>query len=169
MVRKTNHTPKISIAVLNWPQVFSWEGRFLLEFGGTGEDRLIHPRNAIFHEQGQCFVVSDTGNDVLKVYDSYGELVRIIGRPGRDRGEFRGPRGLAVDRYGHVIVCDFENHRLQFVRLDGAVVNTFGTHGKGVGQFAFPLSVSVVDGAKVVVSDWGNNRIQVFKCRGLDG
>lgn len=159
------------IIVTDWNnhriQVFSADGKFLFKFGDTGDERLIHPRNAIYHDSAECFIVSDTGNDVLKVYDKEGDMLRVIGRPGKKKGEFCGPRGLAMDRNGHVIVCDFENHRLQFLRLDGTVVNTFGINGKGIGQFAFPLSVAVVDGSKVIVSDWGNNRIQIFKCRDL--
>ena len=146
-------------------QVFNRDGKFLFKFGDFGEDRLIHPRFAIYHDLEECFVVSDTGNDVVKVYDSRGKLLRIIGRPGYKKGEFCGPRGLAIDKNQNIIVCDFENHRLQVFSIDGTVLNSFGTHGKGIGQFAFPLSISVVGGSRVIVSDWGNNRIQMFKYR----
>lgn len=146
-------------------QVFSPDGKFLFKFGDTGEDRLIHPRFAIYHDKEERFVVSDTGNDVIKVFDQNGDLIRIIGRPGHKKGEFCGPRGLAIDKNQNIIVCDFENHRLQVVTIRGVVLNSFGTNGKGIGQFAFPLSVSVVGGSRVIVSDWGNNRIQIFKYR----
>lgn len=120
----------------------------------------------MYHEKENCFVVSDTGNNVLKVFDSEGKFSHVIGRPGQKRGELRGPRGLAVDKDGNIVVCDFENHRLQFFKVDGTVLNSFGTRGKGIGQFAFPLSVSITGGGtRVVVSDWGNNRIQIFKSR----
>lgn len=99
------------------------------------------------------------------MFDQEGRFSHVIGSPGRKRGELCGPRGLAIDNDNNVVVCDFENHRLQFFKIDGTVLNSFGTRGKGIGQFAFPLSISITGGTKVVVSDWGNNRIQIFKSR----
>lgn len=160
---------KDRVIVTDWNnhrvQVFSHEGKFLFKFGDAGNDRLIHPRFAIYHDAEERFVVSDTGNDVVKVYDQNGDLLRIIGKPGSKKGEFCGPRGLAIDKNQNIIVCDFENHRLQVFSIKGVVLNSFGTNGKGIGQFAFPLSVSVVGENRVIVSDWGNNRIQIFKYR----
>ena len=160
---------KDRVIVTDWNnhrvQVFSPDGKFLFKFGDAGNDRLIHPRFALYHDSEERFVVSDTGNDVVKIYDQNGDLLRIIGRPGHKKGEFCGPRGLAIDKNQNIIVCDFENHRLQVFNIRGVVLNSFGTNGKGIGQFAFPLSVSVVGGSRVIVSDWGNNRIQIFKYR----
>lgn len=160
---------KDRVIVTDWNnhrvQVFSPDGKFLFKFGDAGNDRLIHPRFALYHDSEERFVVSDTGNDVVKIYDQNGDLLRIIGRPGHKKGEFCGPRGLAIDKNQNIIVCDFENHRLQVFNIKGVVLNSFGTNGKGIGQFAFPLSVSVVGGSRVIVSDWGNNRIQIFKYR----
>lgn len=155
------------IVVTDWQnhrvQVFSAEGKFLFNFGTGIPEKLKHPREAIFLSSQNIFVVSDTGNNVLKVFDEKGNFLRIIGKPGNKKGELYSPRGLVVDKENRLIVCDFDNHRLQFFNLqDGKALNSFGSKGINVGQFNNPLAVAVINKEEIIVTDWRNDRVQIF-------
>ncbi|XP_032232491.1 E3 ubiquitin-protein ligase TRIM71 [Nematostella vectensis] len=144
-------------------QVFNSEGRFQFAFGSSPQDQLKHPRDAIYHEPAEKFFVSDTGHNVLKVYDKKGKFLRTIGKPGNKKGELFSPRGLAIDKKGRLIVCDFDNHRLQFFSVkDGTVLNSFGSKGMHLGQFMNPMGVALLGEDQLIVTDWRNDRIQVF-------
>lgn len=67
-----------------------------------------------------------------------------------------------MDKLDRIVVCDFDNHRVQFFRFDGICLNSFGSKGKSLGQFDRPMGVALLNGDQIVVSDWGNDRIQVF-------
>ena len=158
------------IIVTDWNnhriQVFSSDGRFLFKFGDQSGDKLKHPRNAIYSPTEECFIVSDTGHNVIKVYDKKGKFMRTIGKPGSKRGELFSPRGIAIDRNDRIIICDFDNHRIQFFDLKGHCLNSFGAKGGGIGQFNYPTGVAVLEDDKleeqILVTDWGNDRIQIF-------
>ena len=57
--------------------------------------------------------VSDAGNHRVSVFTSEGQFVTSFGRKGVGPGEFKFPRGLAVDNNGVVDVCDSDNNRVQ--------------------------------------------------------
>jgi hypothetical protein len=48
-------------------------------------------------------------------------VVETVGRTGPGVGEFRAPRGLAIDRRGSLYVADSLNHRVQRIATDGGV------------------------------------------------
>jgi hypothetical protein len=72
--------------------------------------------------------------------------------------------GIALDGAGHLIVAEWENHRIQILRYsDGSHVQTIGEQGSGNLQFNGPRSV-VVDGqGRIIVVDSCNHRIQVLQ------
>lgn len=144
-------------------QVFTTEGKFLFNFGNDIPEKLKHPRDAIFCESQNVFVVSDTGNNVLKTFDKKGTFLHSIGKPGNKKGELYSPRGLAVDSEQRLIVCDFDNHRIQFFNLkDRKALSSYGSKGTNIGQFSNPIAVASIPDEKVIVTDWRNDRLQVF-------
>ena len=148
-------------------QVFHRSGHFSFKFGDQGLRRLSRPSCAVFYKDQ--FVVSDTFNHCLKIYDKQGIFVRQIGRAGKDIGQFRNPRGLALDPKGNILVCDSANCRIQVLDCEGNFLTTFGSMGCETGQFCFPCAVSLMSDqadncARIVVSDCNNNRLQSFKC-----
>ena len=87
-----------------------------------------------------------------------------FGKKGHGDGELDTPRGLSVDKAGHLMVCDVGNHRVQVFELSGKFVTKFGTKGSGIGEFDDgPDSIAVLSDGRIVASDWGNDRIQIFK------
>lgn len=154
------------IVVADWNnhriQVFSSDGIFMFTFGDTIKNKLKHPRAVTFCNERNRFVVSDTGNNVLKVFDPKGKFSHSIGTPGVKKGQLYSPRGVTVDKLDRIVVCDFDNHRVQFFRFDGTCLNSFGCKGKSLGQFNRPMGVALLKDHQIVISDWGNDRIQVF-------
>jgi len=93
--------------------------------------------------------------------------VRSVGCSGSGPGQFQFPKGLAVTENGHLLVCDFGNHRVQvFDMADGfKYVREWGAKGADEGQFNSPLDITVNCDGEFLVSDM-NNRIQIFDNQG---
>ncbi|MCK5941220.1 MAG: hypothetical protein KAI24_04550, partial [Planctomycetes bacterium] len=65
------------------------------------------------------------GKSWVHCYDKDRNYVKSFGGPGTDDGKMRTPHGLWMDTRGSeplLLVCDRENHRLQWFTLDGAFV-----------------------------------------------
>ena len=57
--------------------------------------------------------VSEGSNHRVSVFTSEGVFVSSFGSRGEGPGQFRFPRGVAVDYSGVVYVCDRDNNRVQ--------------------------------------------------------
>ena len=57
-------------------------------------------------------VVSDKGNNCLKVFTSGGEFIRKLGRQGSGDRELSAPCGVCEDQEGKIVVCDSGNKRV---------------------------------------------------------
>ncbi|XP_068675724.1 E3 ubiquitin-protein ligase TRIM71-like [Montipora foliosa] len=69
------------------------------------------PFYAIYYQDK--FFVSYCVYDCVKVFDKTGVYLHDIGCKGSNDGQFDGPRGLVIDKYNRLIVCDSRNHGLQ--------------------------------------------------------
>lgn len=58
-------------------------------------------------------------------------------------GKLMGPKGVSVDRNGHVIVVDNKSCCVFIFQLNGKLVTKFGNRGNGDRQFAGRLGRSV--------------------------
>jgi hypothetical protein len=94
----------------------------------------------------------------------------VIGGPGTEPGQLRGPVDLTLDSAGNVIVADTGNNRVQKFRPDGTLVwargKAGGTAGNGPGEFSRPKDVAVAPDGSVVVADSDNGRIQRLSADG---
>ena len=89
-------------------------------------------------------------------------VLSSFGRPGRNPGEFNGPRGIAVGPDGSVYVADSLNHRVQKFDPTGRFLAQVGSQGSGFGQFQEPWGVAVGPDGSVYVADTWNHRVQKF-------
>ena len=78
-----------------------------------------------------------------------------------------GPRGMALDAAGHVIVADFWGHAIRRISPGGTVATIAGGNGEGVrdgarehAQFAGPWGVAVHADGSIYVADSLGNRIR---------
>jgi hypothetical protein len=91
-------------------------------------------------------------------------FVSKFGSAGTGNGQFRAPRGLAIDSSGNVYVGDGNNSRVQKFTASGGFLTRWGSLGTGNGQFGqnSTYSIAISPSNSVFVSDRNNHRIQRF-------
>ena len=104
----------------NAVKVLSPDGTELLQ-SFSAPDCDESPWFAIFHQDR--FFVSYDGVRCVKVFSKEGEFCYNIGGEGPRVRQLNGPFGFVVDKYNNLIVCDYDNKRLQAFTLDGEFVN----------------------------------------------
>ena len=113
-----------------------------------------------FNHAGEI-VVSDV--DSVSVLTPNGTKLRSFGTRGSGLGQFRYPRGVAVDDEGNILVADCDNHRIQKFTNDGQFLQSVGTKGTGPLQFRSPSDVAFnAYNKKVYVVDNEYDRIQIL-------
>ncbi len=100
-------------------------------------------------------------------------MVRPAEGPGAQAG-FNGPRGVAIDGEGHVIVADMGNHRVRKIAPDGTVTTLAGSgtggyaDGRGAQASFYSLKAVAIDGeGHVIVADYSNHRVRKIEASGL--
>ncbi|HXE55969.1 MAG TPA: NHL repeat-containing protein, partial [Tepidisphaeraceae bacterium] len=145
-------------------QVFDRQWHKLFQFGsfGNGDGEFARPESLVI-DDGFVYV-TDACNHRIVVFTTEGKFVRNMGSAGSELGQFRFPYGLAEDREGHLIVCEFGNNRVQMIDKEtGRGLKVWGSAGRQPGELAYPWGVAVDKRDRVVAVDAGNNRLQVFE------
>lgn len=144
-------------------KIFSPEGKFIRKIGqeSNEEGSFTFPVHCV-----QCdkyFIVSDTLAHSIKVFDLEGAFLYQFGSKGDGVEDFNHPRCLAVDKSGHLLVCDSGNNRVQVFKPNDTslkFIGTIGKKGSQEGEFEQPFSVGVLSDGRIVVNDVGNKRMQ---------
>ena len=139
-------------------KIFSSSGECLHLFGG--EYSFVDPLHCI--QQGEYFIVSDFGDNCIKLFDLKGNFLFQFGMKGNRDGEFNQPAFMSVNKEGLLMVCDYSNNRVQVFDLSGKFVTKFGSKGGRAGEFQTSVATASLSDGRVVVSDSRNHRIQVF-------
>jgi DNA-binding beta-propeller fold protein YncE len=151
-------------------QKFDVAGNHLLTWGGQGNGpgQFQEPWGVAVDEEGQVYV-ADTWNHRVQVFDGEGRFVRQWGMHGQEQGldersagRFWGPRGIAIDGRGQVVVTDTGNKRVQVFTAEGELVTMFGGLGVEAGQMNEPVGVAVGPEGRVYVVDTWNRRVEAF-------
>ena len=155
-------------------------------FEGKAELEFNQPEDLIQAPDGN-FLIADTGNNRIQVFDAQGKFLRIIpppkakndaltaapadNRPANiiklETSGFRKPTGLAFDSEGKLYVTLMNNDII--VVLDypsGQVKYTIGSSGKKEGQFWMPMDIDIDDQDRIAVAEFRNKRVQILD---LDG
>jgi len=119
---------------------------------------------------GRIFVADGYGRSWVHVFDAERRYVKSFGGPGTEPGKMQTPHGLWLDARGKeplLLVCDRENHRLQWFTMDGAFVRLMDRDLRrpcNVWPFEAGLvvadlagRVTVLDGKDAVVAHLGDN------------
>ena len=101
------------------------------------------------------FIVSDTLNHCLKVYDGSGRFLHKIGEEGEADGQFKKPWGLCVDKYDSVLVCDRDNDRIQQFTVEGRFI---GKHDVNE-----PWGITTTTDGNILISGSSKNKIFITK------
>jgi DNA-binding beta-propeller fold protein YncE len=95
----------------------------------SNPQHLSKPTHLTVSQGHDRIFVSDEKTDQVVAFDRRGTYLFSIGGPGSEPGQFRRPRGLALDRQGRLHVADSDNGRIQIFDIDGHFIATLG--GKG--------------------------------------
>ena len=110
------------------------------------------------------FIVSERSSHKIFVYTRRGDKKHEFGSCGKGKGEFRHPKGVAVDKSdGCIFVADSSNNRIQKFTRAGHFMKLVGgpMRGSGSMQFNDPVGLKLYNN-KLYVCDADNHRIQVF-------
>jgi DNA-binding beta-propeller fold protein YncE len=155
---------------------FDPEGQHLGSWGTFGDatsddpapaGTLNQPWDVAVSPDGRWIYVADTWNHRIQKFTPSGSAVAMWGSANYDptSGDplgLWGPRGIAVDPQGRVLVADSGNKRIVVYDPDGNYVTQFGTGGMDVGQLEEPVGIAVDSQGRVYVADTWNQRVQVF-------
>ena len=89
-----------------------------------------------------------------------------LGMPILTLGGVEGPRGVAVNQLGEVVVTERDAGRVSVFSASGEKLRSFGSCGSGQGQFERPLGVAVDGEGNIIVADNANHRIQKLTSEG---
>jgi uncharacterized protein (TIGR03663 family) len=151
-------------------QKFDLEGNYLLTWGGQGNapGQFQEPWGLAVDDQGRVYV-ADTWNHRVQVFDGNGAFLNTWGTHaqmqglGADTAEFFwGPRDIAIDGQGRLLVMDTGNKRVQVFTTDGEFLTMFGGSGAGPGQMNEPVGVAVAPDGRIYVADTWNRRVEAF-------
>jgi DNA-binding beta-propeller fold protein YncE len=120
----------------------------------TLKKNFSYPFGVTVGPSGRIFV-ADSGNDVIKVFNSNLKLTKTW-------SGFNEPRQLAVDANENIYVADMLNNRIKILKSDGSVLTTINKYPGGP-KFKLPEGVAVTpDGNTLYIADSGNNRVSVW-------
>ena len=129
-----------------------------MKIGGQGS--LNGPVHCV--QCGEYFIVSDSNEHCIKVFNREGYFLYKFGNKGEGDGELHCPQFLSVTQSKHLLVCDRYNNRIQVFKADGTFVQKFGLKGSKSGKLNGPFSSAVLSNGHIVVSEIDNHRIQIF-------
>lgn len=125
-----------------------------IEFGkeGSAEGQLKSPVGVAADREGHVWV-SDSGNNRIEEFSSAGTFIKVLGWgvsngeskyetcttkckagiAGSGNGQFKEPKGIAVDEEGYVLVADAANNRLEVFSPSGEYVEKRGLASEPAG------------------------------------
>ncbi|MEZ5289725.1 MAG: TIGR03663 family protein [Vicinamibacterales bacterium] len=126
----------------------------------AGDGQFDEPSAVTVGPDGDV-VVADAANGRLQVFDAAGRFVRGWGESGltvpgtddRAAPRFLGPRGLAVDGAGRLVVADTGNRRLVFDALGGQRQGVLGPDLDVAPPLDIPTSVAADANGTLLVAD----------------
>src|SRR5919202_6328353 len=102
---------------------------------------------------------ADTGRNRLLVFSPGGQLIRQIGRGGKDLGAFTQPMMLAFAPDASFFVADWENSRIERWGPDFEAIDAWSTGFR-------PFGVAVDQLGRVFVPDTEGRRVAAYSARG---
>ena len=146
--------------------VFDLDGNFLRAFGN--KNILTRPVGIATDPTSNKVYVVDTGgieseNHHVLVFDGKsGELLKTIGKRGREKEAFNLPLQAATTSDGTLYVVDGGNFRIQKISKEGKFTGNFGTIGRRSGQFSRPKGIATDKDGNIYVVDTAFGNLQIF-------
>ena len=138
-------------------KVLSPDGTELLQAFGA-PDCDDSPWEAVCHQDK--FFVSYPAARCVKTFNNDGGFLYDIGNENAGKGQLIEPRGLAVDAFGNLIVCDAKNKNLNIFKLGGKFLWRIRDN-----LLECPWSIAVSPGTKwplFIIADSVKKSVMVF-------
>jgi len=161
--------------------VYDRNGKFITAYGG--KDVFARPAGIVLNLALDRIYVVDTWAHQVKALDrKTGKVLFVIGKNdpkpaesdadkdirdqywnrGSDKGEFRFPTFIALDKDGNLYIVDTLNFRVQIFDKDGKFIHAFGKIGNLPGNFYRPKGIGIDSEGHIYVADASFNNIQIF-------
>ena len=139
----------------NRVQVMSNEGEALFTIGDSGPERLSEPNCCISYKN--IFLVTQRGNHVIKAFDSSNTFLYQFGEKGNQDGQFNGACDMCFDDSNNLLVCDYDNNRVQQFSLDGRFT------GKTSIPLQSPSDIVTAPDGRILVTSHKAYKIYILK------
>ena len=117
--------------------------------------------------ENEVYVLDNDETCQIVVLDrSSGEVLRTMGGPGGERGQFKLPNSLCVGPDGYLYVTDTHNYRIQKLTRNGEPVWAKGMPGYGLGQFGRPRGLRAGPDGMLYVADAATEIVQMINAEG---
>ena len=131
-----------------------------------GHGLLIRPTGVSVDRSNGEIYVADTGAHEIKVFSAQLEILRSIGIPGTEPGQFNSPMHISV-RGDNLYVSDTLNARVQIYSiLDGTLQKIVGSRGTYVGNMVRPKGVAVDSGGNIYVVESYHDHLLIYDSEG---
>ncbi|MBL4699918.1 MAG: hypothetical protein JKX85_01545 [Phycisphaeraceae bacterium] len=111
--------------------------------------------------------VSDFISQTVLVMDRHnGTIIRTIGSPGSEPGQFVKPLGIDVDKDGNIFVADVLKCQVYKFKPDGTYESTFGAISDRIGGLVRPKQITVDPDGIIYVVDAAFQNVQLFNSEG---
>ncbi|NOX76509.1 MAG: 6-bladed beta-propeller [Gammaproteobacteria bacterium] len=128
------------------------------EFGFTDLER---PTGLAIDPATERVFVADTEEHNVKVFNSQGKLVQIIGKVGVGNGEFNAPTHVAFIG-GFLYVTDTFNARIQVFDAQGEYLKTVGERGGYLGNLVRPKGVTADTDGNIYIIESFHDYLLVY-------
>ncbi|HED36182.1 MAG TPA: 6-bladed beta-propeller [Gammaproteobacteria bacterium] len=148
--------------------VFNSSGQLKKRIGrrGTQPGEFNYP--TLIQEHNGTLLVNDSLNYRIQSFDLKGNYLGSFGEIGQSSGYLSRPKGIGVDKFGHIYIVDALLNNIQLFNNRGQLLMTFGERGQQPGQFWLPGGIHIDAQQKIYIADAHNQRIQVFRYIGAE-
>jgi DNA-binding beta-propeller fold protein YncE len=162
-------------------------GNTLFEIGkaGKGEGELHYPTNMVIGPDNYLYV-TEIGNFRVQKFTLDGQTVHCYGDIGDVPGSFTRPKGVAVDREGHIYTVDAAFENVQILNQAGRILLFFGGPGGHREDINLPTAMVIdynsaplfqkyadprfkVEYVILIASQFGHNAVNVYGYGKIDG
>ncbi|MBU1059228.1 MAG: 6-bladed beta-propeller [Proteobacteria bacterium] len=148
---------------------------------GKGDGEFGLPMDIAIDGVGKVYVV-DKENNAVRIYNTSGEFVTMVGTQGSGAGQLHHPVSIAIDTVSNeLVILDhqevydtwsnamIDGARLQFFDMSGTLKRDYDMFGYDIaaGELVVPIQVTVDAVSRVYVTDSRLQKVMVYDNQGV--